>query len=69
MGKSWIKSLAWLMFFCFLWIAPVLAGTARYTYDSLNRLVQVAYDNGTTIVYTYDAAGNRTVQQVTAFSQ
>jgi YD repeat-containing protein len=25
----------------------------------------VVYDNGATIVYTYDAAGNRIVQQVT----
>lgn len=31
-----------------------------YTYDPLNRLTQVAYDNGTSIKYTYDAAGNIT---------
>ena len=52
--------------FCLFLAAPALAGTAQYTYDSLNRLVQVVYDNGASIVYIYDAAGNRTVKQVTA---
>ena len=33
--------------------APIL-----YSYDSLSRLNQVIYPNGTTIAYTYDAAGN-----------
>ena len=38
----------------------VLPGsTTTYTYDSLNRLITVDYGNGTTIAYTYDAAGNR----------
>lgn len=36
-----------------------------YTYDSLNRLTQVTYSSGASIVYTYDAAGNRTALQVT----
>ncbi|MBI2471532.1 MAG: RHS repeat protein [Planctomycetes bacterium] len=34
------------------------AGTINYTYDELNRLVKVKYENGTIITYTYDAAGN-----------
>jgi len=34
-------------------------GTA-YTYDSLGRLTNVTYSNLTTIVYSYDAVGNRT---------
>lgn len=34
-------------------------GSAAYTYDSLGRLTQVTYDNGTTIVFSYDAVGNR----------
>jgi YD repeat-containing protein len=38
------------------------SGGASYTYDTLGRLIQVTYDNGTTITYTYDAAGNRTLK-------
>jgi YD repeat-containing protein len=35
-------------------------GAARqYVYDELNRLRQVIYEDGRTITYTYDAAGNR----------
>src|SRR5665647_3610698 len=30
-----------------------------YSYDSLNRLTNVDYGNGSIIAYTYDAAGNR----------
>jgi YD repeat-containing protein len=55
-----------IVFFCILWSAPALAGTAQYTYNNLNRLVQVQYDDGTTIQYTYDAAGNRLTKEVTA---
>lgn len=29
-----------------------------YTYDNLNRLTAVSYDNGSTVAYSYDAAGN-----------
>lgn len=40
-----------------------LSGTIGYSYDGLRRLVQVrnpsGFDNGDTITYTYDAAGNR----------
>ncbi len=43
-----------------LGVGTVLADSVSYTYDPLGRLVQVTYDNGSSIVYTYDAAGNRT---------
>ena len=33
---------------------------ATYTYDSLGRLTKVTFTNLTTIVYNYDAMGNRT---------
>jgi YD repeat-containing protein len=62
-----MKFIVWAVFFCLLLTAPGLAGTAQYTYDSSNRLVQVQYDDGTTIQYSYDAAGNRLVKQVAAF--
>jgi YD repeat-containing protein len=40
--------------------ANSFAGTAKYTYDDLNRLIHVERDNGILIDYSYDAAGNRT---------
>jgi YD repeat-containing protein len=42
--------------------------TITYTYDKLNRLTGVIYSSGTSIIYTYDAAGNRTLVQVTGAS-
>lgn len=39
---------------------PAHAGSATHQYDSLGRLSQVTYSNGTVITYSYDAAGNRT---------
>lgn len=38
---------------------------ATYSYDALGRLTEVTYANGTTVVYSYDAAGNRSSQVVT----
>jgi hypothetical protein len=38
--------------------------TVSYTYDSLDRLTRVTYSSGGSILYTYDAAGNRTAIQV-----
>src|SRR5438128_8652312 len=42
------------------------AATTSYKYDSLNRLTQVTYSDGSVIKYTYDAAGNRVAQTITA---
>lgn len=44
----------------FLCIAPIIVkGDIVYSYDSLNRLTNVNYGDGSVISYTYDAAGNR----------
>jgi len=39
-------------------VIPALASTT-YVYDTLGRVWTVTYDNGLQVVYTYDAAGNR----------
>ncbi|MBL0385943.1 DNRLRE domain-containing protein [Tumebacillus sp. ITR2] len=40
-------------------------GAVSYQYDALDRLTQETLPDGTKIVYTYDAAGNRTQKAVT----
>jgi YD repeat-containing protein len=37
----------------------LLLGRRIYLYDELNRLIQVIYEDGRTVTYTYDASGNR----------
>ena len=45
---------------------PALAqNTVDYTFDELGRLKTVTYSNGVSVVYEYDAAGNRTQKTVT----
>lgn len=48
--------------------SPVLSAPVSYSYDALNRLTEMNYNNGQQIIsYTYDAAGNmltRTVSEV-----
>lgn len=36
------------------------AWAISYEYDELGRVVKVTYDNGSYVIYAYDAAGNRT---------
>jgi YD repeat-containing protein len=45
-------------------LAATLRASTTYTYDALSRLVKVVYADGTTVVYTYDAAGNRVGETV-----
>jgi YD repeat-containing protein len=40
--------------------------TATYTYDQLGRIITVTYAGGKQIIYSYDAAGNRTQHVVSA---
>ena len=45
--------------FVLLMFSAWSAAATTYTYDNLNRLVAVAYDNGWKQAYSYDAGGNR----------
>lgn len=69
MNNQFIKLNVLVVFFGIFLTAVVLATTAQYTYDNLNRLIKVQYDDGTIIQYTYDEVGNRLTQQVQAFSE
>lgn len=39
--------------------------SVTYGYDNAGRLTSVEYDNGVTILYTYDSAGNLLEREVT----
>jgi YD repeat-containing protein len=41
------------------------AFATQYQYDNLNRLSQATLDDGTKIVYSYDASGNRSQKVIT----
>jgi YD repeat-containing protein len=43
-------------------LAPVSVGSSAviYGYDPVGRLATARYDDGTCMIYTYDANGNRT---------
>jgi len=48
-----------------VYVAPAAASGVSYLYDALGRLVQITYENGTTIAFSYDATGNRTSRTIT----
>jgi YD repeat-containing protein len=48
-----------------LTVAAAPALSKSYEYDALGRMTKVTYDDGSYIIYTYDAAGNRTVVSAT----
>lgn len=60
-----MKKLFIVCILCFglLLSASPNAQAATYKYDDRDRLVEVKYDDGKYIKYTYDAAGNMTEQQ------
>lgn len=53
----------WFASLLIMWATAVclnaVASGINYSYDSLNRLTNVDYGNGSVVSYTYDAAGNR----------
>jgi YD repeat-containing protein len=53
----------------FLVIDTAQLKITAYTYDQLNQLTRVEYEDGKVMTYSYDAAGNRTRLVVTAVSQ
>lgn len=49
--------------------AIATSGSITYTYDPLGRLTKAVFNNGsttTTVIYNYDAAGNRTSVSTTS---
>ncbi len=54
-----------LLYTLALLFATLQTFAQTYTYDNLNRLTKVIYNNGTTITYTFDALGNRLSKKVT----
>lgn len=54
-----------LVIACLLVTVDAFAQSTGYSYDVLNRLTQIVYADGTTVTYTYDAAGNRLTKVVT----
>ncbi len=44
--------------------ATAATGSVVYTYDALGRVISANYDTGVLIIYSYDAAGNRTQQVI-----
>ena len=60
-SKSIPKGLFILLVIALLFV-PVIssfAETINYTYDDLNRLKRIEYENGTVVMYGYDEVGNR----------
>ena len=55
------------LFICVL-AATLSAGAVKYAYDDAGRLTSVDYGDGSSIVYTYDKAGNLLNRTTTAAS-
>lgn len=65
--KGSVKIIFSICIFALLLLSSVniYAEEVTYTYDDYGRLLQAAYGDGTTIVYSYDEQGNRTYKTVT----
>ncbi|MBF0476189.1 MAG: RHS repeat protein [Deltaproteobacteria bacterium] len=62
--RVFIYLLAVLSVFYVLPILESYAGIVSYSYDELERLTQESYEDGTTIIFTYDEVGNRLTKEV-----
>lgn len=51
---------------CLVGAQPAVPQSIEYRYDALGRVASVIYPGGQTIIYSYDAAGNRTTHVVQA---
>ena len=58
--KNKLLFLTAIAFFLFTLCLPSCSGASNYSYDSGNRLLRVAYEDGSKIEYSYDESSNRT---------
>ena len=65
-SSGWAGPIGWVRSLVFALAVGLLAGSTAYAggvafgYDSLGRVISATYTNGVTLLYHYDAAGNRT---------
>ncbi len=57
------KQIFTILIFIILFLTPLVAQSAEFHYDDLNRLEYVVYDNNSVIIYTYDEVGNRVTKE------
>lgn len=60
----------WLLFAVLICIGisfAKISSAAEYKYDKINRVIQVTYEDGSYVVYTYDANGN--IESVRVFNE
>ena len=62
--KLWLsKCVVW---FVLCLAAPVISRAEIYNYDAAGRLTGVTYDDGSSVIYIYDANGNRLSRIISA---
>lgn len=66
--KPYLKTIFIISVFIFFNVSSESTAEASvsYTYDGVGRIATALYDNGTCVVYVYDANGNRTQESITS---
>ena len=67
MGSKVRRSLFLILPIILIFFISVIASygeSVQYSYDELNRLIQIRYGDGTVINYSYDQAGNRIAETI-----